>query len=48
MERAFDVSYVKLRLVGFPTLQDGLRGPQDCPKTAHEGPKKAQEAPKTA
>ena len=40
------------RPFGFPTLQDGSRGPQDRPKTAKEapqdGPKTAQEGLKTA
>ena len=37
-----------LAFFGFPTLQNGPRGPEDRPKTAQEDPKTAQEAPKTA
>ena len=36
------------RVFGFPTLQDGPRGPQDRPKTAQEAPKTAPRRPKMA
>ena len=36
------------RDLGFPTLQDRLRSPQDCPKTSQEAPKTAPKQPKRA
>ena len=41
----------RFHLFGLPTAQDGPRGSQDRPKTAHEAlqqPKTAQGGPKTA
>ena len=40
--------FLHFRLFGFPTLQNGPRGPEDRPKTAQEAPKTASRRPQTA
>ena len=40
--------FVCFRVIGFPTLQGGSRGPQDVPETAQEAPVTALRRPKRA